>query len=822
MGEERIGQGWTRHRWSRPWWKGPGRVGLGLMGFGLMGLGLMGLGRMTGTGRFPVTRVASAGMAALNVIAFVVVVSAVAVGLTGASLAQPTEPLPLRVALHVSSDGNRCYAPGLVSAIRHFTTLRMGEVNANGGINGHPLELTFYDDFESAERTVVNVRAALGDERAIAMLGVPSSTRGRAVFEALGGDIKTSEMPFITEMSLDRIFADAPNVFTMASSVRNELEVVQKTIAEGDFARPVFVGVDDDDYSFALEDGIANVPGGPALAGRFRVPVRDYQLSPEATDQVVAKIKAADPDLIVMSIHSGPTATVLTALAKESIAAPVIVLLGRISSIVRRLEGKGYGGAISQIAREGVPNVYSERLRDRIWRSPRARWVFDDVKNTQTPGWSDGRCRESKAGPRQLYDAGNRRAIGRGTQYRDMLELVIATAKQAPSDMGVAEMRAFISEKLRRFTEGRHVLKGLWRDWAFTPNRTIAGDTLLLTKEPGRDDIVLAPIQYTRINGVLQRSATLYTSIDLIRLSHIDTNDQSFDAEFYLTMKSADNRLTIADIDFTNAFRAPTGEGKLISVREIHSGDGRSNFPEGVRLYKVSGRFMFEPELSRYPFDTQRFSVSFQPVSTAQSFLIQPPATRLSQTSAEYVDQWRIVDRYVGADQDIIPTIGASLSQRRIVPFYKFNATWVAERIAIDYTTRVVIPLAFILLVTYFSVFLPHQRFDSAMGIQVTALLSAIALYLAQPKLDTEQATLSDKIFMMTYAAVALMIGLSILKDNLTNRVHGGAAVPMVAGLQRVIFPAAVLVAMGFVLFTDPLDPRSIGEQITALLNGGV
>ena len=40
------------------------------------------------------------------------------------------------------------------------------------------------------------------------------------------------------------------------------------------------------------------------------------------------------------------------------------------------------------------------------------------------------------------------------------------------------------------------------------------------------------------------------------------------------------------------------------------------------------------------------------------------------------------------------------------------------------------------------------------------ALLSGIALYLALPKVETDQATLSDTISMVTYAAVSLMIGL--------------------------------------------------------------
>ncbi len=720
---------------------------------------------------------------------------------------------PLDVGIFVSSDGNRCFTPGLVTAIKYFTTKLADQVNNSGGVGGRQVDLTFFDDFEKAETTIANVKKAINDPNMMAMIGVPSSTRGRAVFNALGPEIRDKGIPFITEMSLDNIFRDYQNVFTMASSVRNELEVVRKIIAEGGYSRPVFVGLDDDLYSFALGDGVAEIPGGPSLVGSYQVPVRDYKLDPEASAPVVEEIKRQDPDLILLSIHSGPSATLLNQLAEAGVDAPVFVLLGRISSITNRLGPKGYGGTLSQIAREGVPNVYSERLRQRIWRSRQDTWVFDDIRNDDAPGWASGTCdARPDAPPRQLFDGANRRAVGRGTQYRDMLQLVIESAQSAPDTADVAELHRHVGARLRNFVEGRHVLKGLWQDWAFTTDRTSADDTLILSKATGDDAPILSPIQYRRINGTLQRSPTVYTSIDLINLSRINTNDRSFDAEFYLSMKSTDDRIDITNIEFTNAYRSQAGEGRLVSVREIHNGLGASDFPAGVKLYKVSGKFVFEPDLGSYPFDTQRLSVSFQPTSAEQSFLIQPSAQNTRQSDVAS-DGWHLVEQYVGSDQDIIPTIGASLSKRRIVPFYKFNATWVVKRIAVDYYLRVVVPLAFILLVTYFSVYLPHERFDSIMAIQVTALLSSIALYLALPKVDSDQATLSDKIFMMTYAAVSLMIGLSILKDNLWQRkrkVFGW----FVSLLQRIVFPIATVAVITFlltntngkaVLFTDSI-----------------
>lgn len=736
-------------------------------------------------------------------------------GLAPALAEADPAPQTAKVAVFLSSDGNHCFTPGITHAIRHFTSRYADRLNRRGGISGRPVDLVFYDDFESAEAATENVKAAISDPDMLAMIGIPSSTRGDVVFKTLAPELRKQAIPFITEISLDTIFRDQPSVFTMASSVRNELEVVRKVIAEGGYQRPVFVGLDDDLYSRALGDGLKETPGDVPLVGTYSAPVKNYQLAEAEAEALATAIAAQNPDLVLIAINSAPSATLLSRLAAHGIEPPVFVLLGRIASIARSPAAKSYSGTMSQIAREGVPNVYNERLRRWIWRAPDRRWVFDDTRNDDAAGWKDGSCDERPdQPPRKVFDAANSRAVGRGTQYRDMLQIIADAAKSAPKDADIAGLRAHIGETLRGFTEGRHVMKGLWRDWAFTADRTAAEDILILSKEPGSSQIVLAPKQYRRIAGALLPSTTVYTSIDLISLSRIDTNDRSFDAEFYLSMRSDGNRIGVDNIEFTNAYRSQAGAGRLLTFHEIHDGLASSNFPAGVKLYKVSGKFEFEPNLGAYPFDTQRLSVSFQPANAAEPFLIQPTAPAGDAADVN-VDGWELKEDYVGSDQDIVPTLGKG-SERRVVPFYKFNDTWIVSRLAVDYYLRVVIPLAFILLVTYFSVFLPHARFESVMGIQVTALLSSIALYLALPKVDTDQATLSDKIFMMTYAAVSLMIGLSILKDNL----YGTRLQNLnwlVAVIQRVVFPVATIGAVLYLLPSTQGEAQHIADTLTSL-----
>jgi len=725
------------------------------------------------------------------------------------------------VSIHIliSSDADQCYAPGLVSAIKQFTRAEAQQINVKGGIAGHPLHLELDDDFEDSRKTISNISAALDDDKLVAMIGVSSSTRGKALFDAIGNEIGGSDVPFITEISLNTLFAPYRNVFTLASSVDNELDVLQTFIKSRGFKRPAFIGLKDHLYSKALGDGLKVRLATAPLVADHRIKVEKYILKDEQAAELVASIRQSNPDLLVLGIQSGAGGQLLQKLVAAKIEVPIFIVLGRISRIMRRAGKIAYHQPIYQYAWDGVPNAYNERLRRRIWRSGAANWIFDDLPlPLSTEEWNKRNCKHRKITPLNVLDDRNRRAIGRGAQYRDMLALIYEAARSAPRDAGIPALRRHINRQIRRFSRGSRVLRGWWQDWSFTKTRASAADTLIITR-PGEDaGTVLADTQYARVNGRLEPRPVVYLSLDLISISRINTNDRSFDAEFYLSMKRKDAKIGIKSIDFTNAYRSQSSRTRLISWHEIHSGGGGTNFPKDVKLYKVSGKFTFHPDLSHYPFDTQRLSISFQSVSTIQPFLIQPPSKSARASDFE-IDGWRALDQYVGSDQDIIPTIDKHVSQKRIVPFYKFNYSWVVKRIAVDYYLRVVVPLAFILMVTYFSVFLNHRRFESIMAIQVTALLSAIALYLALPKVDSDQATLSDKIFMITYAAVSMMIGLSILKDSKLigriPRLHH-----LVSFMQLIVFPIAAISMYGYIMFGPPSSGIALVKQVTAYWNG--
>ena len=169
---------------------------------------------------------------------------------------------PYVIAVHLSSENRSATGPEEVHAIRHFVTRRVELLNASGGINGRRVAVAFFDDHSDGEETKANVDRALTIPNLIAMVGLSNSTRGAPVVERIGN----SGVPLISEISVETLFADYPNIFSLTRSVRDEL------IALGDECERHYVHLGIADIYSALKRRLGNLPGWAALASGWKSP----------------------------------------------------------------------------------------------------------------------------------------------------------------------------------------------------------------------------------------------------------------------------------------------------------------------------------------------------------------------------------------------------------------------------------------------------------------------------------------------------------------------------------------------------------------------
>ncbi len=638
------------------------------------------------------------------------------------------------IAVHVSTrpDGS---VPDEVRAIRSIVKRRAELINAAGGIRGHRLKLLFLDDRQDVKRTRANMKTALARDDLIGMIGVWNSTRGAKIVDLAG----PSGVPFISEMSDNSLFTDYANIFTMTRSIADEAAAVVRFVRDN-YKRPVFVGWEDDRYTRELHKALGAPGSGVSfVANRWVKRSEGIKKFADADfAELIAAIRDKDADLICLSLGSTRGAQFLERMRKSGVSLPAFILLGTVASVLAKPEGPRYPGAMFDVAEGGIPQLNNERLQ-RL------------VRGT---GLQDAHLKF------EAY------ALGYGARYADLIAMIADAAGRSKAT-DIKKLRRDIIWRLHSYTVGRRVFQGWAQDWSFSKDRASVEDTLIVWRPPGHNTFLLHPVQYRFVGKTATKIPVLYVNVDMNRIYNVDVDDRSFQAEFYLSIKSKFG-VGIERIEFTNAYRSQLGNKALVSIRELDSGKGANS--GGVKLYKVAGRFLFDPKLRTYPFDSQEFSISFQPISAAHPFLVQPPSVRLRRRDKFEVDGWTPVASYVGSDHDIIMTIRGVVGEERIIPFYKFNYTWVMKRKTTDFMLRVVIPLVFILLVTYMAVFIKRAEFNARIAIQVTALLSAIALFLSIANPQAETATLSDKIFVASQVGISLMIGLSILDESAAIR----------------------------------------------------
>ncbi|MGQ0673967.1 MAG: ABC transporter substrate-binding protein [Hyphomicrobium sp.] len=681
-------------------------------------------------------------------------------GLRGAA-AEPASDAYV-VAVHLGSDKPPSTGPEEVSAIRDFVLRRAATINAEGGIAGHRLDIAFFDDQSDGEKTKANVDAALAIPNLIAMVGLWNSTRGQGVMERIG----RSGVPLISELSVETLFAPYPNIFTLTRAVRDEQEVFRSFARDG-FKKLAFVGAKDDLYTRAYFDRVENLKPDVSLVSTFWLD-GSIEDNADAVDRAISDIRHSEADLVFLSIGSKRGAGFLKKMAAAGVAVPVFIGLGSINGIVTG-GGAEYEGTLYEIAEGGIANLNNERL-EQLMRKP-----------------------DSLPQDRQYSPY----AIGYGARYADLVALIAEAASKSPAP-GVETVRNHVTSEVASHSEGERVWRGWAQDWSFTRDRASAERSLLIWRPKGQTGATLAPTQYVRMGGAeLTRVPVLYVHLNMVRIFHVDSSDKSFEAEFFFSMRSG-RAVPIRDIEFTNAELSQETAQPLINLREVHQqGDAARGEPV-TRVYKVNGRFRFEPDLGKYPFDQQIFSISFQPARTSAPFFIQPPSEAVRRHGFT-VDGWQVESHYVGTNELIIRSVSANANEERVIPYYNFNYTWVMKRQVVDYVLRVIVPLTFILIVAYIAIFIPRTEFEAIMGIQVTALLSAIALYFALSQPGADDATLSDIIFLMAYAAISAMIVLSVLEVN-TTVATSDTALHVIHVIQVYLVPLLALATIGFVI----------------------
>ena len=648
-----------------------------------------------------------------------------------------------------------------MEVVKFIIGKRLEQINQHGGVNGRELRVMYLDDKGSTETARQIVRETMDDKHLIGYIGCWSSTRSKAISELLG----PARIPFIGGYALTNLFEEYPTMYTAEQGIKNIAAIFERLLSSG-YQRPSFVGKTDDLYSIAMLDEMYKLENAnPSIrVVHEKWFAGDYTYTQADFDSLTQALKAKRSDFLLLSFESSTTSDIIKEVRKAGIDIPIFTALGDLGFVVHHTDGKK-AGELYDLNVVGIPGTFNLRLQEQI---P----VFrKEIRHGETL---------------ELQ-------LSFGARLADSIGLLAEAAKSENARASL-DVRERINKGLEHYIGGGRIYRGWFYDWHFTPERSIAGDVLLAWKPASSARHILAPEQYMAINDTLRKIPVLYTHMDIVQLNRVSDTEGSFYATFYLEVTSP-TPFSMQQLDFTNAARSETSHEYLLDIKTIRE----RRQTDGMNLYnymfKISGKFLFEPDLRNYPFDRQRFPISFQPSSALYPFLVQPSPPETRDTVFQ-VRGWEYNSHYVGFDHDIISFVNTFRNTQQTVPFYKFSYTFVLERARIDFLLKVLTPLLVILTITYFSVYIPLHRFETLEAIQVTSLLASIALYFSAYKPEMEYATISDKIFIFTYIMITSLIGTSILQFVKRKKHDTESLVAKV--YQQYVFP---LIVLAFTLF---------------------
>jgi len=290
---------------------------------------------------------------------------------------------------------------------------------------------------------------------------------------------------------------------------------------------------------------------------------------------------------------------------------------------------------------------------------------------------------------------------------------------------------------------------------------------------------VFYPKQFCTVNDKLVEFDTVYSYIDVLRVTNINIQDKTWTSEFYLDVVSKSEN-PLDDIIFNNL----SSNNDKFSSKIIWERKDLNDY-KTVRYYIVAN-FDFLAIADNYPFDWQSLYISTSLKDSTQQML-QPIPVELVDNEFD-INEWIIENSFSGIkykknflyqDTDLKKAVNVTKENR---------LGWIIRRKNTATLLKIGIPMFFLIFLVYYSVFLGFDKSSESIGILTTTFLSAIALYFSVEKPEPKKMTIIDIIFIWFYIVNGLTITIFSLSSLITEKIHVYSS-----GLLKFLIPLSLI-----------------------------
>ena len=303
-------------------------------------------------------------------------------------------------------------------------------------------------------------------------------------------------------------------------------------------------------------------------------------------------------------------------------------------------------------------------------------------------------------------------------------------------------------------TDGsKDIYMGVSKDLSFKDNRNNKKTAALVELAlPSRDksDVVktLYKNQLCIVDEQEKINSVIAFNIDVERITNVSIEEGIFGAEFYLDITS-ENENPINSIKFNNL-------SSLNPKHEVRRLDHIQIDNLYSARYVVTSNFDFNPIADNYPFDEQFIYIGIS--GTEKDSQIQPVPKEYLDDEFK-IDGWSMVYAKCGINRkknwvalnnnlEKIPKIGEEI-----------RLGWELKRKNSMTLLKIGIPLFFLYILLYYTLFVPLENIETAFNNINLAFLSSIALYFSTERPQPLKMTTIDVIFAFFY----IMAGISLI-----------------------------------------------------------
>lgn len=721
---------------------------------------------------------------------------------------QPTAALYLAVAGPMSGANA---ANGL--EMMRGAQLYLDQVNAAGGVNGQRVELLVFDDQSDPEVARQQAQAIVAQGQVLAVLGHYFSSTSQAAAEIY----TQAGLPVISgSATADSLTAEHPGYFRTIFNNHDQGVFLANYMQRVMSYTTAAIVYDADIYGSTLattfEENFVGLGGH--VAHKWQFDPNDDQLE-QKLDEIVQQIVTGnhgDDEILFLATHATEAAELVVKLRRRGFTN---LIFGGDA-----LAGANLTTRLSHYPEEQAePGYFSNGI---YATTP----ILYDLAGEETQAFRSA-FRESYAEDPNWVAA----------TYYDATQLVVQAMQQAQvRGADLTADRAAIRQQLAQINTPAKALAGVtgtlyfdqqgnsqqaptigvFDKGAFTAaavqlqDVTNLGQVADLPAALAKGDILLVDGKY------FYQTDVVYTGIDINEVGNLAADGSSYTVDFYLWFRARPT-IDAANIEFLNY--AVT---RLDSGQRIQLGDPLATKSEhGVvyQAYRLKIDFSSDFDFHAYPFDQQRLAIQFRHVTATRDRLIyvvdqaglgDVTAPGLLAKLARSGAVASLTDWYPASASFFQNTLSNRstlgnpqfFAQEADIQYSRFNLVIEIRRNVLNFITRNLLPVFFIILLSYLSFFLPKIDFEALIPILTGTVLSIVFFHLdVSNDLGVSYTVALDYVFYVMYAMFVFQLLLALI----AWRVESAGVQKLALGIVRLSYPliAGCTIVAYLYIYTD-------------------